>query len=46
MGNEVVGYKMAFCERDMAIYGGMLLFGVIYSLTGAASNPCTGCCGY
>ncbi len=33
-GNETVGYKMALCERDMAIYGALLLFGVIYGLTG------------
>ncbi len=32
-GNEVVGYKVALCERDVAIYGGMLLFGLIFGLT-------------
>ncbi|MFN2151892.1 MAG: glutaredoxin family protein [Anaerolineales bacterium] len=34
VGNEIVGYKTALCERDMAIYGAMLLFGVLYALTG------------
>jgi uncharacterized membrane protein/glutaredoxin len=34
IGNEVMGYKMALCQRDIAIYGGILLFGLIFSLTG------------
>jgi len=34
VGNEVIGYKVALCERDVSIWGGLLLFGVIYSLTG------------
>jgi len=38
-GNETVGYKMALCERDMAIYGAILLFGIIYSLTGRRIKP-------
>ncbi len=38
-GNEVVGYKMALCERDMAIYGAIFLFGVIYALTGRRIKP-------
>lgn len=38
-GNEIVGYKMALCERDMAIYGALLLFGVVYSLTGRRLKP-------
>jgi uncharacterized membrane protein len=33
IGNPVVGYKVAFCERDVAIYGGILLFGLIFALT-------------
>jgi uncharacterized membrane protein len=32
-GNEELGYKVAFCERDVAIYGGILLFGLLYALT-------------
>jgi uncharacterized membrane protein len=31
-GNPAVGYKVAFCERDVAIYGSILLFGVIFSV--------------
>ena len=34
VGNEIVGYKTALCQRDVAIYGAMLLFGVLYALTG------------
>ena len=34
IGNEVMGYKMALCQRDIAIYGGILFFGLIFSLTG------------
>jgi len=32
-GNETVGYKVAFCERDVAIYLGILLFGLLYAAT-------------
>jgi len=38
-GNDVVGYKMALCERDVAIYSVIFLFGVIYSLTGRRIKP-------
>jgi uncharacterized membrane protein len=34
IGNEEVGYKVAFCQRDVAIYGGILLFGLVYAATG------------
>jgi uncharacterized membrane protein len=34
VGNEQVGYKVAFCQRDVAIYGGMLIFGLLYAATG------------
>jgi uncharacterized membrane protein len=32
-GNEAMGYKVALCERDIAIYGGILLFGLLFGLT-------------
>ncbi len=38
-GNEALGYKMALCERDIAIYSMIFLFGVIYSLTGRRIKP-------
>jgi uncharacterized membrane protein len=31
-GNELMGYKVALCERDVAIYGAMLLFGLAFAL--------------
>jgi len=34
IGNDELGYKVALCERDIAIYGGIFLFGLIFSLTG------------
>jgi uncharacterized membrane protein len=34
LGNPTVGYKVALCQRDVAIYGGIFVFGVLYSLTG------------
>jgi uncharacterized membrane protein len=33
-GNEFVGYKVAICQRDVAIYGSMLLFGLIFVISG------------
>ena len=33
IGNEVTGYKVALCERDVAIYGSLLLFGLIFSIS-------------
>jgi len=38
-GSEVVGYKMALCERDMAIYGAIFLFGIIYAVTSRRIKP-------
>ncbi len=34
IGNEQMGYKIALCQRDLAVYGGILLFGVLFSLSG------------
>ncbi|MFW5714682.1 MAG: DUF2085 domain-containing protein [Brevefilum sp.] len=39
LGNETLGYKMALCERDIAIYGVILLFGLVFSLTGKKIKP-------
>ena len=33
-GNEELGYKVAYCERDVAIYGGMLLFSIFFTFSG------------
>ena len=32
-GNEHLGFKVAFCQRDIAIYGSILVFGIIFALT-------------
>jgi uncharacterized membrane protein len=29
-GNSVMGYKVAICERDIAIYGSLILFGLFF----------------
>jgi uncharacterized membrane protein len=34
VGNPEVGYKIALCQRDIAIYVGILLFGLVFALTG------------
>jgi len=33
IGDAYLGYKVALCERDVAIYGGILLAGLIFGLT-------------
>ncbi len=32
VGNPDLGYKVAFCQRDAAIYGAIFLFGLLYGL--------------
>lgn len=32
IGNEAIGYKTALCQRDIAIYGAILLLGAIYGI--------------
>jgi uncharacterized membrane protein len=39
VGNDVMGFKMALCQRDIAIYGMILTFGIIFSLTGKKIKP-------
>jgi len=39
IGNEQVGYKIALCQRDVAIYGALLLFGLIFALTKRKLKP-------
>ena len=38
-GNETVGYKISLCERDVAIYGSILLFGILFAVTGRRIKP-------
>lgn len=39
IGNEQVGYKVAFCQRDVAIYSGILLFGLVFAASGRRIRP-------
>jgi len=39
VGNERLGYKIAFCERDVATWGAILLAGVFFGLTGRRWRP-------
>lgn len=32
VGNETVGYKVALCQRDVAMYMGIFLFGLLFAL--------------
>lgn len=34
-----IGYKVALCQRCLAIYGTMFLFGILYTLTGKKIPP-------
>jgi len=34
VGDDTVGYKVALCERDVAIYLAILSFGIVFGLTG------------
>ena len=38
-GAPRVGYKMALCERDMAIYTAMFVFGLVYAATKRRLKP-------
>ena len=39
IGNAQVGYKVAICERDVAIYGGLLLSGLVFGLVRSRVKP-------
>jgi uncharacterized membrane protein len=39
IGNAHLGYKVALCERDVAIYGGILMFGLIFTLLRRKIKP-------
>lgn len=32
VGNDLLGYKVAVCQRDVALYGAMLVAGILYRL--------------
>ncbi|HWQ04751.1 MAG TPA: DUF2085 domain-containing protein [Longilinea sp.] len=39
IGNDQIGYKVALCERDIAIYSGFLIFGLLFSLFRMRGKP-------
>jgi uncharacterized membrane protein len=39
VGNQQLGYKVTLCQRDVAIYGMILLFGIVFALTGKRIRP-------
>lgn len=38
-GNEEIGFKVAFCERDVAIYFAMLIFGLLFAASKGRIPP-------
>jgi len=41
IGNAALGYKMAYCQRDTAMYGSMLLAGIVFGLVRHRLKPLT-----
>jgi uncharacterized membrane protein len=39
LGNEQVGYKIAVCQRDVAIYIAIIVFGLLFAITGRRLKP-------
>jgi len=39
LGNPLVGYKVALCQRDVAIYGGILLAGLLFGFFRRRMRP-------
>ncbi|MBV7338736.1 DUF2085 domain-containing protein [Chloroflexi bacterium TSY] len=39
IGNEQSGYKVAICQRDVAIYGSVLIAGILYGRWGRGIRP-------
>ncbi len=38
---HIMGYKMAYCERDFAIYLGLLILGLVYGFSSRKIRPAT-----
>jgi uncharacterized membrane protein len=38
-GNQRLGFKVALCQRDIAIYGSILVFGLLFMLTNRKIKP-------
>ena len=39
LGSEIMGYKVALCQRDVAIYGAILFFGIVFVATRRRIKP-------
>lgn len=39
VGNPAIGFKVGLCERDVSIYGAIMLFGVLFAATGRRLPP-------
>jgi uncharacterized membrane protein len=39
IGDDIIGFKVALCQRDVAIYASILLFGLLFSLTRRRLHP-------
>ncbi|MBC7264186.1 MAG: DUF2085 domain-containing protein [Chloroflexi bacterium] len=39
VGNTAIGFRLAICERDIGIYGGLLLAGLIFALLRERLRP-------
>jgi uncharacterized membrane protein len=39
VGNEKLGYKVALCQRDVALYLGILIFSLLFAFTGRRLRP-------
>jgi uncharacterized membrane protein len=39
VGNERLGFKVAFCERDVAIYAGILIGGLVFAVVRGRLKP-------
>ena len=42
-GNSQVGFKVALCQRDIAIYGSLLVCGLFFQFSGRKANPLPWC---
>ena len=39
IGDEVIGFKVALCQRDIAIFGALLLSGILFALSQKRWEP-------
>ena len=42
IGNDEIGWKVALCQRDVAIYGGVFLAGIVFALVRSWLHPLPG----